>query len=576
MITLDAQNWIQTTIIWFLELEYDGDTFRFSSESMNLSDNDGFSYQYIGGLEDVSITQSMGGLGIVSTQDESIALAVTFTNRNISKELYNGKVLSGNTAQIGFVLVRNGTIVQSYEERQIVYSGVVVEPVYGYPDNPLGYVEFSIENQANLTEQPLLRVLLGDNLYLEDVSMTPNPAIGQTPPFPVSDNIVNVSDIHRGKVIPFVFGELNNVLRENNTNTDIPMSPAYVVAYDSTGTKPCYYVIAGHSTNAVNVRAYNNLGDVVAVNPVSSFVNIDNRIFSYISISGTAHSWSNSVSSNNDRQVWVQWNDGSPYPNPFGTGDLKGGGDICLFLLQQITTNIDYESWESLAPILNEYTFGGYINDDTITIFEWLQKNIVSYLPISIVNGPKGLKPVLDLFLEGGNLTPRLVITAGLEWFQNGPIVTQSTSDDIINQVMVRYAINGVTNTPTARISISNSKSPTPMLGFGLNPLCEISKAIYGTKRRVITLDYCYDWKTANKIANNIITTKAMPTKTIQYSVPLHYGYLEIGDIIEITDDDLGFSSLKCQMLSKQYSDNRWVMNFKMDSNPLRRNKTDV
>ena len=160
MITLDAQNWIQTTIIWFLELEYDGDTFRFSSESMDLSDNDGFSYQYIGGLEDVSITQSMGGLGIVSTQDESIALAVTFTNRNISKELYNGKVLSGNTAQIGFVLVRNGTIVQSYEERQIVYSGVVVEPVYGYPDNPLGYVEFSIENQANLTEQPLLRVLL--------------------------------------------------------------------------------------------------------------------------------------------------------------------------------------------------------------------------------------------------------------------------------------------------------------------------------------------------------------------------------------------------------------------------------
>tara|TARA_R100001440_G_scaffold74993_1_gene101159 strand:+ start:3517 stop:5247 length:1731 start_codon:yes stop_codon:yes gene_type:complete len=576
MKTLSAQEWMQTTIIWFLELEYDGDTFRFSSESMDLSDNDGFSYQYIGGLEDVSITQSIGVLGIVSTQDESISLAVTFPNRNISKELYNGKVLSGNNAQIGFVLVRDGAIVQSFEERQIVYSGILVEPVYGYPDNPLGYVEFSIENPSNITEQPLLRVLLGENLYIEDVSMSPNPQIGQTTPFPNTNNIVNVSDIHRGKTIPFVFGELDNVLRENNSSADIPISPAYVISYEPTGTKPCFYVIAGHLTNAVSVRAFNNLGDVVNVNSVSSFVNIDNRVFSYIEISGDVHSWSNSVSQNNDRQVWVQWNNGAPHPNPFENGDLKGGGDITLFMLQQITNKIDYQAWGAIRSILNEYTFGGYINDDKITIFQWLQKNIIAYLPISIVNGPKGLKPVLDLYLEGGNITPRLTIEAGLEWFRNGPIITQSTSDDIINQVMVRYAINGVTNTPTARISISNSKSPTPMLGFGLNPLCEISKSIFGTKRRVIDLEYCYDWKTATKIANNIITTNAMPTKTIQYSVPLKYGYLEIGDIIELSDVDLGFSGLKVQLLSKQYNENRWVMDFKMDSNPLRRNKTDV
>ena len=53
-----------------------------------------------------------------------------------------------------------------------------------------------------------------------------------------------------------------------------------------------------------------------------------------------------------------------------------------------------------------------------------------------------------------------------------------------------------------------------------------------------------------------------MPTKTIQYSVPLKYGYLEIGDIIELSDVDLGFSGLKVQLLSKQYNENRWVMEF--------------
>ena len=104
-------------------MEYHGETFRFSSETMNLSDNDGFDYLYIGGLEDISINQRMNPAGVVSTQDESIAIAITFPNRNISKELYNGKVLSGNSAQIGFVLVRNQQIIQSYEERQILYSG---------------------------------------------------------------------------------------------------------------------------------------------------------------------------------------------------------------------------------------------------------------------------------------------------------------------------------------------------------------------------------------------------------------------------------------------------------------------
>ena len=477
---------------------------------------------------------------------------------------------------MGFVLVAPGEVITGYEDRQIIYKGIVTEPIYGFPDSPSGYVEFSIENRAMYSEEPLLRVLLGDNLYIEDIAMTPNAQIGQTPPFPTIDNIVNVADIHRGKVIPFVFGELTNVLRENNSTTNIPISPAYVVSYDSTGAKPCYYVIAGHATNATSVNVYNNLNESVSGVSVSTFINVDNRTFAYLSIDGTSHAWSNTVAANNDRQVWIEWNNGAPHPNPFDVGDLKGGGDICLYLLQQITADIDMEAWNSILPILNGYTFGGYINDDEITIYEFLQINIIAYLPISIVNGSDGLKPILDLFLDGADLAPRLVVTAGTDWFRAGPITPQSSSEDIINQVMVKYAINGVTNNPTARISISNSKSPTPYLSFGLNPLCEISKAMYGTRRRVITLDYCYDWKTANRIANNIITSNALLIKTIQYSVSLQYGYLEIGDIIEITDNDLGFQNLKAQLMGKTYDGDRWIMEFKLDNNPNRIIKTDV
>tara|TARA_Y100000401_G_scaffold116399_1_gene122052 strand:- start:837 stop:2564 length:1728 start_codon:yes stop_codon:yes gene_type:complete len=572
---LGSMDWLEVDIVFFLEVEYLGRVFRFSGLTMDLSDADGLSYPYIGGLQDVVIEQSMGLVGEITTQEDTVAISIVFPNQNIAKNEFNGKSLEGCTAQLGFVFFRAGKLDNTFDDRNILYKGMIVEPIYGHPDAPSGYVEFSIENQANITEQPLLRTLLGDNLYIEDVSITPNPAIGQSPPFPTLDNIVNVADIHRGKVIPWVFGDLTNVLRENNSTAAIPISPAYVVAYDSLPPKPCYYIICGHATNATQVKVYNNLGET-ATAPVSTFVNIDNRTYSYFSIDGTTYSWSNSVAPNDDRQVWIEWDNGAPFPNPFGQGDLVGGGDICLFILQQITDNIDYDSWNSLSDILNEYTFGGYVNDDKITPFQWLQKNIVAYLPISIVNGPHGLKPVLDLYLNGASLAPRLKITAGEEWYRTGPIISQNTPEDIINQVMVKFAPNGVTNAYTSRVSISNDKSPIPTLLFGLSPLSAISKQKFGTRRKVVTLDYVYHWKTANKIANDIIQSKSLIIKVIQYSVSIRFGYLQIGDIIELTDNDLGFAGMKAQILKKQFVDNRWVLDFKMDENPLRYGRTDV
>ena len=569
-----ASDYIQSELIWFLEVEYHGQLHRFATITMNLEDNDGKSYNYFGSLEAVEITQEMGTVNQITTQEDSVAIAVTFPNRNLSKEIFNGKVLDGMRASLGFVLVRHGQIQNNYDERTIVYTGTVSGPVYGYPDNDLGYVEFSIENRSIFTDVPLLQKLLGSNLYIEDVSITPNPNIGQTSPFPVLDNIVNVSNIHRGKTIPLVFGELDGILRENNSKTDIPISPAYVIAYDTTGVKPLYYVIAGHATNATSVKVFDNAGNTDTAN-VSSFVNIDNRTFSYISLNQTSPI-SQSVAPNNDRQVWVMWNNGAPYVNPFNTGDLKGGGDICLYLLSQITDTIDYHEWAALLPILNSYVFGGYINDDKITIFQFLQQNIVKYLPISIVNGPNGLKPVLDLFLDGAQLKPRAKITAGPQFFRTGPISTMNTSEDIINHVVVRYGYNGVTENTSARFVVSNKPSEIPYLGSSVSSDSESSINKFGERPKVITLDYCYDWRTASRIAQNIITGNCYLIQTISYNASVDFGYLEIGDIIELTDDEMGFSELKCQIISKTFVDDSWIIKMKLDNKPNRIRKTDV
>ena len=130
---------------------------------------------------------------------------------------------------------------------------------------------------------------------------------------------------------------------------------------------------------------FSNTGQVDS-SQTFTFVNIDNRVYTYVKLFLDTSPIPQSVAANSDRQVWVEWDDGGAYPNPVGTGNLSGAGDICLWLLSELTDDIDYEAWNSLRPYLNQYEFAGYVNDDKITVYQWLQKNILAHLPIHVVN----------------------------------------------------------------------------------------------------------------------------------------------------------------------------------------------
>ena len=130
---LTAQNIEGTHFIWFLELDWLGGTQRFATLSMVLNDADGYSFPYIGGLNDIAINSRMQQTGLITAQQDSVAIAITFENHNIAKEHLNGNTLDGAKAKIGNVTSRNGTIQQSFAERIILYSGRVGQPIYGHP-----------------------------------------------------------------------------------------------------------------------------------------------------------------------------------------------------------------------------------------------------------------------------------------------------------------------------------------------------------------------------------------------------------------------------------------------------------
>ena len=92
----------------------------------------------------------------------------------------------------------------------------------------------------------------------------------------------------------------------------------------------------------------------------------------------------------------------------------------------------------------------------------------------------------------------------------------------------------------------------------------------YGKKKKVIELDYCYSNLTAQRIAQDILEQEALPIRTVQYSVSIRYGYLVLGDIVGITDSEIGLNNQKCQIIQKVFSGGRWLIELKIDENPNR------
>jgi hypothetical protein len=566
-------DWEEVDILWTLEVSYLGEEYRFATITLDLVDGDGKSYPYVSGLEDVVVSTSLQKVGDISAEADSVSIAITFPDKNIAQLQMDGKFIEGSHAKIGYVLMKNGEIETQYDNRPTIFQGIITGPVYGHPNRPQGYVEFSIENQALISSQGLLATILGENMYIEDVSCSN--ALYVSPEWPQDRGLTEVQDIHRGKVIPWVFGELQAVQHSSGSTSSIPITPAYAIAYDpSAGHKPVFYLACGHVTNANTVNLFSNTGETDTAT-ISTFVNIDNRTLTYFNIPNGS-SIPQSVAANDDREVWVEWDDGGAYPNPVGEGNLQGGGDICLWLLSELTTDVDYDAWNSLRPFLNQYLFAGYVNDDKITVFQWLQKNVVAYLPIHIVNGPNGLKPVIDMFQSQVDIQPRLSITEGPEFQRVGPVVSLNTPEDVSNVVTVRYAMNGVVEDYSTFVQVSNripAAGTLSSISYIAHPKSMISIQRYGEKKKVVELDYCYDNGTAQRIAQDILEREALPTKSIQYSVSLRYGYLVLGDIVEITDEEIGLDSHKAQIISKLFEEGRWLLDMKIDDNPMKWNR---
>lgn len=513
--------------VFCVEFVFMGRTHRYSTDRITLSSNEG-NLDYYPNIINFDFSESAD---IVSTDLEAniVSMALIMEDVNLLKQLSNNVVLEGVEAEFFYILSRFDSPDQTYENRVILYKGQIEEPQFGDPSQMDNFVTFSIEAQPYDSN----RLLLDQNKYI--------------------DNRFINRDIEtaEGKIWPIILGITT-------------AAPTYCIRKRS-GSTAAQFMIAGHTiedtTILIKDQRFNSISKPV-------LTGVDNRgnIYSYIEIAYGEGVDAPGILGSESREWWSTIEGG--FPNPYGAGFLTLGGDICRWALSRSGQFVDDGAWANLSVILNRYKFSGYINDETITSWEWLQGNIIPFLPITVRMGPNGLRPVLIELWALSYVKPVYSINIGdnEECQQIGPVDTIRATSDLINEYTLSYAKTGFDQDYKSQVRVTNITSENYDIPSEYSIL---SVNAYGKKPAADSADYIYDDSSAEMIALNKIRSNSLPLFQLEISAPTDLGWLLVGDCIEATIDRMYMVNHKMIITSKTWAGNHWRFTILFERNPL-------
>ena len=279
---LSADSFLSTEIVFLCEIDYLGRTFRFSSFPLSLVDGD-TEVSFLGKMNDPDFGVEINSIGGIKRQSSSISMSLYFPH-NVALYEMEGKTIERAQARLFYVLSQNGEIQQTYSQKVFLFSGVITDPVYGHPNEVSGYVEFSIENEIVISDESLVRKVVGEGVFLESAAFSD---VGAPRPFsflpPIDpDDTIDVIEPHEGKVTPVVIGSPGSAFRVNGTVLNYGATPAYLLAYENSGTFPAWYVIAGHSVQAETIKFYDNKGNSEDNVTVREYISARGQVYSFV------------------------------------------------------------------------------------------------------------------------------------------------------------------------------------------------------------------------------------------------------------------------------------------------------
>ena len=588
MYVADRSDLINSDIVFLLEIIWGGEVYRFSTYPITLTKEDSSTVHFQGGLSDPDYEQK---LSTISEDPETDAISLeAYFDIDLVEQLFKyGQSLETATGELSYVLIRQKKPIATYEKRIRLFSGDVIQPIIGDPERDRGWAAFSIERNPAFSGNPLLNPF--DRI---DDTFVINGFYGA---IPYNFNTKN-------KMWPLIIGQPGKNITVRNQiiaapqNVDRHATPAYLVKVDASGATSnfaldatCTIIIAAGHVEATTVSVMDYGGNIASNKAVQLFTLTDGRKYSCITVKystvtsptqfpgtivdGILHPVLRDgfaefpMAATDKPKYWIKWENGGGMPNPYGEGLFNSAGDIIRHGLLETGVKVDLSSWLSVIPLLNEYKFSGYIIDPDLTWWDWILDNVLPFVPLDVVNGADGLRPVLSLLYHSNYLHPKAHITEGAGFYVETPLESITELSDIINSISLKYAFVPANEGYWGAVRIGND-AQGEQIGFDIqNQYSLISKTRYGTHHREVELRYVYDLETAIKIGFYLIRSKALTQFLLEVNADTEYGFINVGDIIAFSSTSYFMDSAKLQVTGKSWQDGVWKFTLMLENNPL-------
>jgi hypothetical protein len=343
----------------------------------------------------------------------------------------------------------------------------------------------------------------------------------------VEDAFTAASRVATGRVIPLVFGAPGDA--------DHPGSPGLVVDTSSTPKKSACHAGRVRSTGTLLIwgptagATPSDPSDLTRV--LSDTANITHTVDAFgrtIAVSDFGPGSSN-VGYDAEGTYFYSWVNGEALPG--------GAGDVCMALLGASSLRWDVHAWDGLRAWLNGYTLAGFV-DEAASPIEVLRRQVLPLLPLSMVPGPRGLRPALYPWVahqsgRGRSFTVDQGFAIASD-VQRAPLEPEL-------EVRLAYGWNPMDRAYSYEVSV----------GPGESSLSSAAVSRHGRSQRAGTIEarWLWDRSTAYRVARERVRTVADTPFVVSYSCdPGRFGVggleeLHIGDVLRFSDSRIGVSN---------------------------------
>ena len=495
--------------IWLLELTLAGKVYRFATETVSIS-SDADDLLFSGTLSDVDFVSEME----FASQDfelPSASCTVVFRD-DIARRIAQGADLGSATAELSLFRKDSG---DDYDDRQVIVAGAVSLPSYGAIGEPV-----SLEIEADWLRSSSLK---------PDAEHTINDF---NHPF-ADENAV-------GSVYPMLFG--------NPGSQGFAGSPIYIYYVFGGGFSPtvrglvCGHRITCSSINVVRVKAADATKTTTA-EVVQTDTDANGVLFSYVTLTGDY-----AVGDSYFAQFNVAT--GGAQPNPYRRmtqtlsssqasieGYLQNAGDILRYLLHLSGVKVDDGRTAAAAEFLTGYELDFFIGE-RVDVMDFIKSDLLPLLPCSLRASSEGLYPVVWRY-DATAQDAKADLIADRHIYRESDVEYQSTP--VANEISLKYRYNARYAKLRNQVTVTGDLNKKTGKFLWRNSYTVTSRSRYGLKPLEIETDLVSSRATAGRIINWMSRAYSSRHRKISYRAPYKLGYLQVGDVVTVTDSELHF-----------------------------------